>query len=293
MPKMKYLWRQFWQNTPETELLEDCIPYALDEMILVVKKEINEVTFEPETEDGTKEWLRYYHYEMENGRHGYLFFNESLTCKIKGSVHFPDVQKLYSYDAYENKLYCASHMQTDQIPLELYGGETKIYITGDMEEMVGEQELDAAEEQIQWSAFLGKVTISTADYRDMSSFRKIQEMDLGETDGNMDLPKSLENGFSGILRYELELWGSGEGRCFLDLGQVREAVQVWVNGEEAGTRIGDPFQFEITPWIKKGKNKIRMEVATRLVYALRDSASKYMVLLPEGIHGPIRIGSLL
>ena len=68
---------------------------------------------------------------------------------------------------------------------------------------------------------------------------------------------------------------------------AKEAVTVWVNGMCAGTAVGEPYTFDISELSRTGTNDIRVEVTTTLAFAIRDSFSKYTVLLQEGIQGAI------
>ena len=49
-------------------------------------------------------------------------------------------------------------------------------------------------------------------------------------------------------------------RHILDLGDVRESARVVVNGKEVATLFAVPFRCDITPYIKKGKNKLQVYV---------------------------------
>jgi len=54
------------------------------------------------------------------------------------------------------------------------------------------------------------------------------------------------------------------GRVFLEMKGIRETVEVFVNGQLAGTRIWSPFKVEIGDLIKKGKNTITLKIANTL-----------------------------
>jgi len=47
----------------------------------------------------------------------------------------------------------------------------------------------------------------------------------------------------------------------LDLGDVRECAEVWINGKLAGTRIWPPYRVEITGLLKKGRNELAVVVS--------------------------------
>ena len=52
---------------------------------------------------------------------------------------------------------------------------------------------------------------------------------------------------------------SADNWC-LNLGDVRESAHVYVNGQDAGIAFSVPFQLNIGPYLKAGKNEIRIEV---------------------------------
>ena len=52
---------------------------------------------------------------------------------------------------------------------------------------------------------------------------------------------------------------------YLDLGDCKDAAQVWINGRSAGVRIGYPYRFDVSQGSRCGENHIRIEVATTLV----------------------------
>jgi len=60
-----------------------------------------------------------------------------------------------------------------------------------------------------------------------------------------------------------EPWEQGE--LLLNFGAVDYATTVWVNGQEVGHNQGGhvPFQFEISPYIRKGANRITVRVEDR------------------------------
>jgi hypothetical protein len=98
--------------------------------------------------------------------------------------------------------------------------------------------------------------------------------------------QELQNDFAGILRYELTI-NAPEGLHYLDLGDCKDAAQVWINGRSAGVRIGYPYRFDVSEGCKCGENRIRIEVATTLVNIECDFFSAQTVLRPEGLQGPI------
>ena len=64
-------------------------------------------------------------------------------------------------------------------------------------------------------------------------------------------------------------------RIILDLGDVRESARVVLNGKEVATLFAVPFCCDITPYLKKGKNKLEVYVtnlpANRIAQMDRDN----------------------
>ncbi len=75
--------------------------------------------------------------------------------------------------------------------------------------------------------------------------------------------------FSGVAAYHKTLevseadLKSGK-KIFLDLGDVREIADLWVNGRHLGERCFIPYRYEVTGILKAGKNNLVIEVANAL-----------------------------
>lgn len=70
--------------------------------------------------------------------------------------------------------------------------------------------------------------------------------------------------FSGMATYHKDFdfpkANAGE-KVYLDLGELAEVAEVWINGQPLGITWTQPHQFDITEMIEKGTNKIKIEVA--------------------------------
>ena len=55
-------------------------------------------------------------------------------------------------------------------------------------------------------------------------------------------------------------WIRNHQQWHLDLGEVREVAEIFVNGQSAGILWKPPFMTEVTPFLKPGKNEIKIEV---------------------------------
>jgi hypothetical protein len=118
--------------------------------------------------------------------------------------------------------------------------------------------------------------------------------------------------FSGLGHYKTTYREGGNGfKHILELGNVREAASVKVNGIECGTAIVPPFEVDITKALKNGTNMIEITVANlpvnrfiglpkvdlgplRKIYGNRFQYPEEYDLMqgvpaPSGLTGPVRI----
>ena len=79
--------------------------------------------------------------------------------------------------------------------------------------------------------------------------------------------------FSGHCLYtttlKLKAKNVPEGRCWLSLPNVKDIAHVWVNGKDCGIAWTAPYELEVTKALKKGKNKIEIEVTNTWHNALK------------------------
>lgn len=78
--------------------------------------------------------------------------------------------------------------------------------------------------------------------------------------------KEKLHGFFGTIQYDtrFESFGKDGGRTILDLGDVREQAEVIINGHSMGEALWAPFVFDITSYINKGENHLRVLVKSSL-----------------------------
>ena len=131
---------------------------------------------------------------------------------------------------------------------------------------------------------------------------------------NLVLPAAfIQNG----VRVELNL---GEGtpvpvkrdahfQAWLD-GPVREAAEVYVNGQRAGAIWRPPFELDITPFLRPGENELQLRVGNTAVNEMaghplpdrtaltarygerfQDQGNELVRPVPSGLMGPIRLAA--
>lgn len=80
----------------------------------------------------------------------------------------------------------------------------------------------------------------------------------------------------------------------LDLGDVREVAEVFVNGRRAGVRAWRPWRLEITPYVKEGENALRVVVSNSAANAWGHLPKQQSMKWaderhPGGLIGPVRV----
>lgn len=125
-----------------------------------------------------------------------------------------------------------------------------------------------------------------------------------------DLP-SVRN-YSGTAKYTKTFKMSKQkqgARHMLRLKGLHDAARVWINGEEAGIIWCSPFELDITSYLRKGKNEIRLDVVNtwtnrmiydttlpkeqRLTYAYPEVVKLTDALISSGLTDSVEIVTLL
>ena len=101
--------------------------------------------------------------------------------------------------------------------------------------------------------------------------------------GRNELPQ-----FSGHIKYETEFEAKAE-RALIDLGYVGEVAELYINDKFVGEKLFPPYSFDISEFLKDGKNKMTVIVSNHNGYAVRDRFSKFLLFEPSGLLGPIKI----
>jgi hypothetical protein len=79
------------------------------------------------------------------------------------------------------------------------------------------------------------------------------------------------------------------GTVILDLGEVVSSAEVRVNGHLAGVRVAPAWQFDITPWIVAGWNRIEILVYNTLANHYTTIPTRYRGSTKSGLIGPANL----
>jgi hypothetical protein len=67
--------------------------------------------------------------------------------------------------------------------------------------------------------------------------------------------------FSGIASYNNTIaLQKADGKVFIDLGEVHDLAEVWLNGQYCGTAWKTPFKVDVTDAVKDGENSLEIKV---------------------------------
>ena len=117
-------------------------------------------------------------------------------------------------------------------------------------------------------------------------------------------------GFWGTARYQKNFVFSGIGDLVLDLGEVRYAARVWLNGTDLGGKAWRPYRWDLAKRAKAGSNELVVEVSNTRANELAADPKRYdeiekkgwlvnsyvrtylkfdREMTPSGLVGPVRL----
>ncbi|MGM9912747.1 hypothetical protein [Floccifex sp.] len=214
------------------------------------------------------------HEYLKDNYHIYMFFNESTYIEVNTSINFDKDRNVYVYNAFEDQLY-----ESDNT-LSLTPYESKIYLVT-KEKLIAKKQNKICDYQdvnidINWD-------VSYANAKDYPNFKLIEGCHslccIEEIEG-------YETSV-GTVRYSGEFVIDKRTNIILDLGNVYETCQVYVNDVLVDTKICKPYVFDLTNLIVEGKNSIYIEVTNTLGTEIRDGLSSYLPIERFGIEGPV------
>lgn len=268
---------------------------------------VGEIRCEPEAPE-----LRYYHYRQKDGEY-YLFFNEAANRTVETEVSLPldEGERVLRYDAFDNRLERAS-WEYGRLRLRLEPYESYLLYVGEAEEVLcalaGAEECASIDVETSWQVRLtrfdsalaggksrtaGRGNTASGEQEDAEKAEKLQLAELGD----MTAPDFWPD-FSGVMEYETHFdlpgsWNQGEKCCErrveIDLGEVYETAEVWLNDRNLGVRIAPPYRVGGKAVLRAKDNVLRVRAVNTLVHAQRDFLSATMPVEPSGLLGPVRV----
>ncbi len=226
-------------------------------------------------------YLRFIHMQV-NKQDVYFFVNEATdhTVDVEAALKAFNGGEYCVYDALKNT---AVRKLSDNGKVHVYlpPYQSVFILTGSVIEGIA-PEKEYSEETVQLQAPVLRVSLRKSGEKEFSFYKETKEL-------NNITGRSGVSNFSGDIRYEFTLNVEKADRCVLSLGSVGGAVRLEVNGKNAGTGIVPPFDFEITEYVQEGENKVTVTVSNHLAYQMRDPFSRYLMLEPSGLLGPMEL----
>ena len=220
--------------------------------------------------------LRYMHQEKAGGSHLFMFFNEATDRRAETIVHLP-VRGAYTLLDWQGGKARSLTAEDGRVSVSLAPYESVVLVFD------GEGAAEsAAEPALEPEALETLWTIETADCTDMTRYALLVE--------NSPL-RTVERDvwdFAGRIRYTAQL-DDLENAAALELDEVGDSAQVYLNGQCAGHRICPPYRFDLSGLGKAGGNTLEIVVSTTLARRQRDQFSTFVAMNRPGLGGRITL----
>jgi hypothetical protein len=237
--------------------------------------------------DPQQPYLRHYHVQ-HHSLDVFMFFNEHPFDAIETVLRIPASGPALRYDAFGNqvaRLDCVEDQDGLRFALQLSPYESTIVVVGEgVGAILTAPRPVARLEKVLPIAGPWSIAVATAE-----QYPSFEPAPVAAELADMSRPGGLPR-FSGTFRYTTEFeWPHPPAEAVLDLGDVYETAEVWVNGQAAGVRICPPYRLEIGALLRQGANTLAIEVTNTLVKQQRDFLSRYAQQEPSGLLGPVRL----
>lgn len=254
--------------------LEKLSEYMLEKGLYKIKP----LTYEP--------YLRYYHYDKDNLER-IMLFNEDPHKTINTEIEINSKENIYLFDVMENKISKIDKDEDGKIKITLEPYKSIVLLIGDIaEDIIEDKKIN--ENMVDREIILSnKWNVSTATAFEYPNFK--ERFELTEL-VNLALPKYLPK-FSGHFKYSSDFNLSHTiGRGIIDLGDVFEVAELYINDKLVGTKISPPYKFTLEDGIlNEGKNTIDVIVTNTLDKQVFEILSTTEPIQPSGMIGDIKI----
>jgi hypothetical protein len=223
------------------------------------------------------------HIHLSHGNvESYLFFNYSASKPIDEEIKFPYCGEYTVYDAWSNT-YQRGYTSDGTVRLYLPQRASLIVVFGELS-LPDAPSLRIPSDDLAWSP-IDKNTAFSLEMRYANSPEWVEQPSLCASELRNLAPDFTR--FSGTLKYKAKI-SLDKIPEFLDLGDLGELAELFVNGVSCGVALNAPFRFCVKDAWRAGANEVEILVATSCAYRRRDGMSALLPLPPMGILGPIR-----
>lgn len=248
----------------------ECVPTS--ELVKCLREaELCQISAEGEN---TKS-LRFYHVTRDE-RDIYLFSNEAIYGTVDVDIKLPQKGECLIYEPWSNRIY-RDKVEDGIFHLKIENGNMLFLIFG--EKAPSDTPFFKYEKQRQSLPLTFDIFLKEEG---KGEFEKIA---TNSACFDISAPDKFPN-FCGEIRYE-STFVANEDLSVIDLGQVGEVAEVWLNGEYLGARINAPYKFAVGNALKNGENKLEILVRNNLGHRRRDWFSSFIQFPPSGLLGDI------
>ncbi len=221
--------------------------------------------------------LRFYH-KARDGKDIYLFSNEAIYDDIDAYITLEQSGRCLIYEPWENKCY-QSEAENGVFHLRLEKGNMIFVIFGD--EIPDNTPYLTYEVEKQPLPLLFDISVMEEgedEFRTIATNSECFDISAPEREPH----------FSGSIRYKTS-FVPRDDFSVIDLDQVGEVAEAWLNGQYLGARINAPYKFNMASALKEGENELEIIVKSNLAHRRRDWLSTYLQIPPSGIIGEISL----
>lgn len=243
------------ENAAFQESIKACktVP-SVNAAIAVKEKLLPQVQTEPA-------WKRLVSYHYKKDGETYLFLNENAGESFNGTITLKETGKPLLYKPWENRLISVPFKNTEEgveVELEILPLELCMLVFGT--ELPEAETLPVYKKEKELTSFTA-VQINAKDYLEKNGKIACEPFEVEAPFTGMQ--KQYPD-YSGIYVYETRTDLEEGKRSILEIEDVYESAEVFVNGIRVGTRLQRPFRFDIPAHLCKADSVIRIEVATLL-----------------------------
>ncbi len=227
-------------------------------------------------------FLRYRH-SHRGDAHFYLFVNEDIhhTAAVDLTLSAYTGGRCIRYDAFEDRAEVVEPNRQGALHLELAPYHSILILCGDIDYTDIPAATPAAIRARRTVRPTFTIELCEREEEGYTFYK--QTADLSSITGRGEKPH-----FSGTIRYTAQIELTSQD-LLLDLGEVGETAEVFLNGQPAGVCLFPPYRFDLAGLTREGPNQVEIRVTNTLGYRIHDMFSKFLMLPPSGILGPITI----
>ncbi len=223
--------------------------------------------------------LRYRKY-VKGSAEIYLFSNEDVhnTAKTEVTISGHESGTYLLYDPLNNQVTRKNF--SGKVPLEIEPYNMVILIFDDSDSAMIPTENISETVNVRHENFVYKISVAESG-KDFEFYKKTDKL------FNINKESALRD-FAGDVKYETKFSTANEAEITLDLGNVGEVAEVIVDGQSYGTRIVPPYVFNLKGLLH-GEHNLKIITTSHCGYRERDKFSRFVMMEPSGLLGPVKI----